>query len=125
MTDEELRTLLYIYLNPEFDTEEEINENLKEAGIDAEQFTKDILAKIEKLKAQQKLNKGKQFKEDFYKRLNESELTNADIEELAFGYRDKQGSFTEEEQKELDEDKKKLALLKKIKGGNGSNNNNQ
>jgi hypothetical protein len=48
---EEIRTLLSIYLNPAFDTEEEINENLKDAGIDAEQFTREILAKIEKMRA--------------------------------------------------------------------------
>ncbi|QQS34744.1 MAG: hypothetical protein IPM56_10770 [Ignavibacteriales bacterium] len=47
---EEIRTLLSIYLNPEFDTDEEISENLKDAGIDAESFTKEVLGKIERMR---------------------------------------------------------------------------
>jgi hypothetical protein len=50
MGNEDLRTLLSIYLNPEFDTEEDIKENLKVAGIDAEQFTREVLARIELVK---------------------------------------------------------------------------
>ncbi|QQS37785.1 MAG: hypothetical protein IPM56_07510 [Ignavibacteriales bacterium] len=122
MSNEELITLLSIYLNPEFEDEESINENLKSAGIDAEQFQKDMMEKLEKLEAGNKLKDGKQFKEDFYRQLNESELSNAELEEIAFGFRDKKGNLTGGEEKELEEDKKKLALLKKI-NRSGENNN--
>ncbi len=122
MSNEALKTLLSIYLNPDYEDEESINENLKSAGIDAEQFQKDILEKLEKLEAENKLKQGEQFREYFYNQLNENELSNAELEEPAFGFRDKQGDLTGSEEKELEEDKRKLALLKKINRSSENNN---
>lgn len=123
MGADELRALINIYLNPEYEDEESIRENLEEAGIDVESFIEEITYKLEKAIAERRLEEGQKFKSRYYSLLDTGEPEEVH-EELAgafsYGFRNQEGELTEEEKSDLEHDRKKLALLKKISGDNGS-----
>lgn len=124
MDADELRTLLNIYLNPEFEDQDSIRENLEEAGIDVESFIEEITFKLEKAEAERRLKEGQQFKNKYYTLLDSGEPEEVHEElagALSYGFRNKSGELTEEEKADLEYDRKKIALIKKISGDNGSN----
>ncbi|RPI68958.1 MAG: hypothetical protein EHM47_13910, partial [Ignavibacteriales bacterium] len=89
MSNEELRTLLSIYLNPELESQEEIEQNLTESGIDADIFINDIINKIEETEADKKFSEGKIFRDKFYDMLKESKENNEEeiLDSVSFGFR--------------------------------------
>lgn len=121
MGADELHTLLNIYLNPVYEEESSIGENLEEAGIDVESFIEEITFNLLKAEAERRLEEGEKFKNVYLTLLKtgkQEELKGELTGELSFGFRNQTGELTEAEQAELEEDRKKLALIKKITDAN-------
>lgn len=121
MGADELHTLLNIYLNPVYEEESSIGENLEEAGIDVESFIEEITFNLLKAEAERRLEEGEKFKNVYLTLLKtgvQEELKGELTGELSFGFRNQSGELTEAEQAELEEDRKKLALIKKITDAN-------
>lgn len=121
MGADELHTLLNIYLNPVYEEETSIGENLEEAGIDVESFIEEITFNLLKAEAERRLEEGEKFKNVYLTLLKtgvQEELKGELTGELSFGFRNQSGELTEAEQAELEEDRKKLALIKKITDAN-------
>lgn len=116
MGNEELRTILNIYFDPDLETAASTAENLREAGIDSEKFIKDMVVVLEEKIAEQRIQGGKKFKEDYHRLLDKekgSELLETESAGLSYAYR-KLENLSEEEIEEIKKDEKKLMLLKKL-----------
>lgn len=124
MKQEKLINFLEFYLeseieeNEEFaESEEDMSRELEEAGIDTESSKLKVLEMIAGAKIEAKKERGKKFKEEFYKILKELKSSNHQIEieapELAMAFRKYDGSSDIDDVLDDEEKMKLLEYLKK------------
>lgn len=114
--------LVNFLISTEGESEEQIREYLKDAGIDPNDAIKKALEDIKKRRAERKRTEGKRLQEKFNKidctdQKDKTETLDISIDNLALQFRD--GQLSEEEKKEIEErDRKKLVKFREMdKGG--------
>ncbi len=114
--------LVNFLISTEGESEEQIKEYLKDAGIDPSDAIKKALMDLKERRAERKRTEGKRLQDEFNKidctdQNDKTETIDISIDRLALQFRE--GQLSEEEKKEIEErDRKKLAKFREMdKGG--------
>jgi len=110
-----LKALLDIYLYSDLDDTEELNNYLKNNDIDFDEFSNSVLDKLQRKKAELKIEEGRRFRKNFLKLLQESidkkQMDNLIDDNFAMAYRKKADAPSGADNSEA----KMMELIKKAK----------
>jgi len=113
-----LQALLDIYLYSDLDDTEELDNYLKNNDIDFDEFSNSVLDKLQRKKAQLKIEEGKSFRENFLKLLQEAidnkQIGNIVDDNFVMAYRKKADGSSGTD----DSGTKMMELIKKAKEQN-------
>ncbi|MFZ2323070.1 MAG: hypothetical protein WAV89_05160 [Ignavibacteriaceae bacterium] len=126
--EKDLQVLWDFYLYSDLNDEEYLAAYLKEKDLDIDHIALQLNEHFENLEAQQKLNEGIKFRENYLKIINDEKFAESENEvhstadaEIIQAFRKSRGSL-EEDDKDIADDIKKLKILKKLTANNQTQN---